>query len=142
MKTLLLGVCWVVLSLTSCNSSRNLVQLSDVKWVLESMDGKSLQMKENDKEVFIEFNGTDKRASGMAGCNRFFGAYEMEGTKLNFSQMGSTRMACPEMETETSFFQVLDRTDAYVIKEHQLSFLQKGKVIAVFKAKPEEKKHE
>ena len=134
MKRYLFLISLVVLGLVSCNSSKNMVKLTDVKWVLETLDGNKPEMKESGNEVFIRLNGTEKRISGMAGCNRFFGNYEMEGKKLKFSHMGSTRMACPDMEIESVFFKMLEDTDSFVIKDNKLSLMQKGKVLAVFKS--------
>lgn len=70
MKTILFLIL-IGLGVTACNSSRNIVKLTGVKWVLEKLDGKPLQMKENGNKVYIHFNDTEKRADGMAGCNRF-----------------------------------------------------------------------
>lgn len=53
--------------------------------------------------------------------------------------MGATRMTCPDQETETGFFRILENTDAFRIRDRQLSLLQKGKVLALFKGKPVEK---
>lgn len=135
MKVLLMLACLLPFGMFSCNSSRNMVTLADVKWELASMEGKEIQIKEGAvRNVFIQFDEKEKRASGMAGCNRFFGGYEMDGSKLKFSHMGATRMACPEMNVETAFFKVLEDTDNYIIKEHQLILRQKDKVLAVFKS--------
>ena len=62
----------------------------------------------------------------------FFGGYEADGNKLKFSHMGATRMTCPDQETETGFFRILENTDAFRIRDRQLSLLQKGKVLALF----------
>ena len=79
------------------------------------------------------------KLSGVGGCNRFFGNYEMESSRLKFSPMGATRMACPDLQTETEFFQMLDGVDGYSIKDNKLSFLSKNKVVAVFKKAEEAK---
>ena len=48
-------------------------------------------------------------------------------------------MACPDLQTETEFFQMLDGVDGYSIKDNKLSFLSKNKVVAVFKKAEEGK---
>ena len=63
----------------------------------------------------------------------------MESSRLKFSPMGATRMACPDLQTETEFFQMLDGVDGYSIKDNKLSFLSKNKVVAVFKNAEEAK---
>ena len=45
--------------------------------------------------AFVRF-GAEGKVSGSGGCNRFFGQYEIEGTKLTLSRLGSTRKACPD----------------------------------------------
>lgn len=140
MKTLIL-ICCMAVAIVACNPSGNGLKLTGNKWVLENLDGKKVEWKEGEKEVFIQFDGEKKRVSGMAGCNRFFGEYELDGQKLKFSKMGATRMACPDLEKEAEFFKMLEATDNYAIKDHQLSLMQKNKVLAVFKGEklPEEK---
>lgn len=126
---------------TACTSSKNIVKLSGIKWELQSINGKAIQLKDNSSEVFIQFNETEKRANGRAGCNRFFGNYEMDGDLLKFSPMGATRMACPDLEIESDFFKMIELVDHFSIKNNQLLFMQKGKVLAEFK-KGEELKNE
>lgn len=132
MKKLLFFFCLVAFALVSCKSSKTIVPLTGVKWVALTIDGKKLQLKETTNEVSIQFNEAEKRVNGLAGCNRFFGGYEVDGNKLKFSHMGATRMACPDMDIEQVFFKVLEDTDSYSIKDNKLSLLQKEKVLAVF----------
>ena len=53
--------------------------------------------------------------------------------RLKIFLMGGEREACPDLQTETEFFQMLDGVDGYSIKDNKLSFLSKNKVVAVFK---------
>lgn len=135
MKTIVV-VILIGIGMISCNSSRNMVKLTGVKWVLENLEGKPLQMKENGNKVYIHFNDAEKRADGMAGCNRFFGAYELDGMTLKFSQMGATRMSCPDMNVETAFFKMLENTDRFEIKERKLLLMHGNQVLAEFKEEP------
>ncbi len=130
----MLWICSLLLVMGACHSSKNTVKLTGVKWVLEKMNGEKIQTKETDNEMFIQFNEADKQVNGKAACNRFFGGYEMDGRKLNFSQMGATRMTCPDINIESEFFKILENTDNYEIKDHQLFLRQKDKVLAVFKS--------
>lgn len=43
----------------------------------------------------------DGTASGMSGCNRFTGRYELTGEGLAFGPLAMTRMACPEPQSAT-----------------------------------------
>jgi heat shock protein HslJ len=61
--------------------------------------------------AFVRF-GAEGKVSGSGGCNRFFGQYDTEGTKLALSRLGSTRKACAPslMDLERSFLGTLQET--------------------------------
>lgn len=67
----------------------------------------------------------DGRASGFAGCNRWFGAVEASGDSVRFTGVGATRMACeePMMTIESGFLGALERTRAYRIEGETLILL-------------------
>lgn len=50
--------------------------------------------------------------------------------------MGSTRMACPDMEVESAFFKMLENTDRFEIKDHTLLLMNRNQVLAEFKSEP------
>jgi len=62
-------------------------------------------------ERFLRFGG-DGRVSGSAGCNRFTGPYERDGTRLSLGPLATTRRMCPSevMEAEQAFLSALSRT--------------------------------
>ena len=132
-------ICMAGCMLFACRSSRSDVALTGTKWVLESLEGQKVEMKVANNEIVMQFNDGEKRVTGMAGCYRFFGGYEMDGNKLKFSHMGATRMTCPDREAEARFFKILESTDAFQLEDEHLSLLQKGKVLALFKKKSVEK---
>lgn len=139
MKNLLWLVCLTLIGV-GCNSSKNIAKLNDVKWDLKVLNGKDIKLTDSNSEIYIQFNEAEKRVSGRGGCNRFFGNYEMDGDKLKFSPMGATRMACPDLQTENEFFQMLDTVDTYSIKDGLLSLKSKGNVVSVFFKAEEPKK--
>ena len=59
--------------------------------------------------------GEDGRVSGHGGCNSFGGGYTLNGRKVTFSQMFSTRMACPGeiMTVEHNFLQALEKAERF-----------------------------
>lgn len=125
--------CFVTVLAISCKSAKESVSLTGVKWVVESLNGKDVKLKEGQSEVFVTFDATEKKVFGRAGCNRFFGNYEQQESTLTFSGMGATKMACPDMDIETSFFKVLEDTKSFVIKNDRLSLKDSNNVIAIFK---------
>ncbi len=69
---------------------------------------------ENGAPIYMRFAAGGK-VSGNAGCNRFFGAYKVEGATLTFSPLAATRKACPEplMTIERKFLDTLEATHAF-----------------------------
>ncbi|WP_421683806.1 META domain-containing protein [Stutzerimonas urumqiensis] len=61
--------------------------------------------------------GTEGRAYGNAGCNHWFGTYSLDGTQIDFSDIGSTRMACDPliMKQENDFLDTLSRVERWDI---------------------------
>ena len=62
----------------------------------------------DDVELYVQFE-TDGELAGFAGCNRFFGSYELTDGALKIGPLGSTRMACPPDVTafEYSFIEAM-----------------------------------
>lgn len=61
--------------------------------------------------------GADGRAYGNGGCNHWFAPYTLEGDKLSFGKVGSTRKHCAEalMEQEHRFFESLQTVERWDI---------------------------
>ena len=59
----------------------------------------------------------DGRAYGNAGCNHWFAPYQLEGDKLTFGKVGSTRKLCAPalMEQEKRFLQSLETVQRWDI---------------------------
>lgn len=57
----------------------------------------------------------DGRAYGSAGCNHWFGPYQLEGQRLTFGELGSTRKLCAPalMEQEQRFLKTLADTQRW-----------------------------
>ena len=81
--------------------------------------------------------GDDGRVFGTAGCNRFFGSYDLapDGA-LTLSQVGSTQMACapPEMGQEDRFLSALGRADRVVIDGDRLTLVAGSDRLLTFHA--------
>ena len=98
-------------------------------------DAENPAFKEGDSFT-ITFSSKDSTIAGVGACNRFFGKFEVESCeKIDIKMGGSTMMACPNMEFEQPFFQVLEDADAYKFDDKftELKLLKDGKVSAEFK---------
>lgn len=69
------------------------------------------QRKVSANGPYLEFDREQERVSGSGGCNRFSGAFEVDGSSMRFSRIVSTRMACIDAErqrVESTFLRLLE----------------------------------
>jgi heat shock protein HslJ len=77
------------------------------------------------------------RLEGFSGCNRLFGSFTVDGTRLTFGPgIGMTRMACAgrgSAELESGFAQALQATARWRVEGTTLELLDEtGGVLAQF----------
>ncbi|RIJ34080.1 META domain-containing protein [Pontibacter oryzae] len=106
--------------------------IKDAYWSLVSLEGQDMQQPQNTKTAFIRFQERDDDVHGFTGCNKFFGKYEANEKNLVLSELGTTRMACPDMEQENKFLEVLGRVDSYRLSDNILTLYARGKAVATF----------
>ncbi|WP_269931609.1 YbaY family lipoprotein [Aminobacter sp. HY435] len=109
------------------------VSLFDRDWVAEDINGAAV----NEKAKPTLRVAVDGKVSGRGGCNGFFGSAKVDGSKVEFGQMGSTQMACEQqvMDQEHKFHQALDGAASFRIEQGKLVLTDKdGKDILRFAA--------
>lgn len=81
--------------------------------------------------------GAEGRASGSAGCNRYFASYQAEGSKLTLKGGGSTRMMCGGdgvMAQEQAYLRALDTVATVRIEADRLELrTAAGAPVAAFR---------
>ena len=130
----------LLLPLTSFNESEAgltvpaVAGIEDTKWQLVEVGSEPVSLLDGEKQPHIMLDSTQKKASGFAGCNNFFGGYELDSASLKFGPVGSTRMFCPDLQLslETEVFKALDQTSGWEIKDDVLLLLDGGDVLAQF----------
>ena len=96
--------------------------LSGTKWRLIEVNGKSVKSSD-DKDYFIDLDSNTGRFTGFVGCNTVMGSYVMkDATKLQFSNVGSTKMACPDGNVESKFMKMIEKVENYTIDGSNLYF--------------------
>ena len=86
-----------------------------------------------DHQATLAFLG-DSKISGTTGCNRFFGEFSVKGENLNFDNVGSTRMMCPDMAFETAFIDAVAKTCTFTINGDHLTLKDNsGNIVALLK---------
>jgi uncharacterized lipoprotein YbaY/heat shock protein HslJ len=119
----------------SCAPSTH-AKLLDTYWRLDKLGDVKVTPPRDRKEAHLILASAESRVNGNAGCNNFFGQYQTQDSKLSFSALGSTMMACPEgMDTEQAFLAVLGNTASYSISGLFLKLYDaEGTVLAVLEA--------
>lgn len=104
-------------------------------WKLTTLKGTPVTVSENQSEPHLVFH-TDGRVAGSDGCNRIMGNYTQDGSKLSFTQMASTMMACPNGNEQAQIFSTtLAEVASFHIAGDQLEVHDEtGGVIASFNA--------
>ncbi|MEL7557910.1 META domain-containing protein [Stutzerimonas chloritidismutans] len=116
-KTLLAGLAF--LSTTGC-SVEPLTLQNEVTYIAEWIGDDPVVGR---NPVSLTFS--EDRAYGNAGCNHWFASNQLDGQKLRFSEIGSTRKMCPEhlMKQEQHFLELLSQIERWdVSRIDQLRF--------------------
>lgn len=127
------AICAVAL-MTSCMSSKKTAQTVDLtgEWNIVTVDGEKI---ENEKAPFIGLDMNGKRVYGSAGCNRMMGGFELDSVqagKIHFSQIATTRMMCPDMDTEHKILGALNKVEGYSGTENSVELTDaEGKTVIV-----------
>lgn len=126
-----------LLMMAACSSGMKNVPLEGTQWKLAKMEEIPAAALFVEEDSFtLTFDAAEHRVSGRTNCNRFFGSYEIEDDKIDFDQMGMTRMACLDMQYEDSFVRMLDEVDRFEVKGDELMLYDGLIPLATFKAQP------
>lgn len=104
--------------LGSCGTGKQVnskVSPVEGEWNIVEVDGKAVNM-ESGSSPTIGFDVLNHRIYGNSGCNRMMGSFEIipsNSRSLVFGQIGSTRMACPDMATEKNVLAAMDKVKSY-----------------------------
>jgi heat shock protein HslJ len=98
------------------------LRLHDI-WALSSVDGIPYEPEDNPdtKHPILEINLTEQRVMGNDGCNNFSGGMTTAGDDgLQFNQMASTRMACPDQTLSNRLIAALQEVRSYQLEGLEL----------------------
>lgn len=140
MKHLILVSIAIIFVAMGCKSTKGNNDSDDEslygkKWILTELNGQKIDsINANESVIFMTIDKEEMRINGNSGCNKFFGEVEQgEKQVIRFSQMGSTKMACPNMDEEVLFLSMLDETRSFTIEGKSLSLSnENAEVIATF----------
>ena len=120
-------------STKSANNTTDINQLFGKQWKLIEVDNQIVP--ENSKAGFMLTE--DNKVSGNTGCNIINGQFEkMKTQSIKFSQMATTRMACPDdiNLVETKFLAAINSSTSWKIENDVLSLMSGNTIVAKLKA--------
>jgi dipeptidyl aminopeptidase/acylaminoacyl peptidase/heat shock protein HslJ len=88
--------------------------------------GTSWQLADN-AAITMQFDN-NANVSGRGGCNRYSGQARIDGSKITFGPLVTTRMACPgeAMKQEQEFLAALGKAERYALQGSSLSLFIQG----------------
>lgn len=97
-------------------------RLHDI-WVMQEIKGVEVKKENLLKGLPVfEFYLNDMRFSGHSGCNQLAGKISIEGNKITFGDITTTKMACPDMHIEQEILSALSgKTHIYKIEKLKLT---------------------
>jgi heat shock protein HslJ len=102
--------------------------LEGTVWDLIEMNGKPVAER---GAATLEF--AEESAGGVGFCNYFFASYEQDGASLTIREIGSTLMACPDLESEGEYFATLEKVASSRVDGENLVLLsEEGDTLLVF----------
>jgi heat shock protein HslJ len=109
---------------------------SGKRWVLMEMKGVPVQLSGGGRDASLEFSWADKRFTGNGGCNKLNGIYELKGKKdIQFKDISSTKMACPDLAFENTFLETLRDVDGWEQEENRLLLKDNKKTVLVLQSR-------
>ena len=122
-----------VIGIFSLSAAAQVNRLNGEQWNLTHLNGQPVR----NTRAFIEVNTDNKRLTGNAGCNRIFGSVTANRNSIDFSGIGSTRMACTDrgvMQLENELLRTLERVTSYQANGRVLKLFRGRRIVAQFKS--------
>jgi len=94
------------------------------EWIVNSIDGLDSPFS---GRVTLRFSTDPNTISGRAACNMFTAGYNLGENQITFDQVASTKMMCPDMNTERAFFSALAKVTSYRLQDGNLILLENEK---------------
>jgi len=120
----------------TCGARFSTAALENTYWKLLRLGDQPVIVSSDRPEPYLRLVPEGRKAQGFAGCNQLLGTYELEGQKLRFVHLATTRMACLDgMEPEQAFLSALESTARWnILGEHLELYDSGGTLLARFEA--------
>lgn len=125
-----------ILLIVSCSSDKKnpTDAINNFDWNVTQIGGISTFERTPTFQIKIENN----KIEGSTGCNRFFGNISLEGHKMSVQNVGATKMACNDMQTEIAFLKALKNVTHFEIEKDKLKLLSEDSKVLMYLKKSSE----
>jgi heat shock protein HslJ len=104
-------------------------QITDRRWYILTMHGDEMALPEGGERPWMEFS--DGHVQGFTGCNNLMGSVTIENDRILFSEIGSTKKYCPELQQlERSILDMMAEVNTYSIEDGALTLWQGTRELA------------
>lgn len=120
---------------------KRLDPLAGSQWQLASFGAPDAVWPPSEGSVITLAFDDDGRVAGSSGCNSYGGSYTLTSETIQFSQLFSTKRACPDtvlMEQEARYLMILGSASRYSLADDQLTIVTNGGGRLVFQPLPQE----
>ncbi|MBK8226413.1 MAG: META domain-containing protein [Flavobacteriales bacterium] len=124
----------ITLSANKCvkKAGPDLAAMKEKKWVVETLNGLRPELPDGAERPWLKLAGD--QLQGFGGCNNLMGSYVLDGGKLSFSGIGSTKKYCEGIQpTENAVKEMLGKVDSFKLDGDQLRLLGGGKELAALR---------
>src|SRR6266498_3776236 len=90
-----------------------------------------VQLSGTRRDAYLTFRPEEKRFSGNGGCNSISGNYTIDKNKINFSDITSTKMSCPDISFENAFLQLLDQVNRYEVSGNTILLKNGNEILLI-----------
>lgn len=141
MKYFIWMICLGLIGFSACKTAQTTknksLTLTDKYWRLTTLNDLAISKDPAaTREMHMILKQEGLKINGNAGCNSFFGTFELKANNgISFGKLGSTMMACKDMQLESQFLEALTKANIYSINGNQLSLLKDNIVLAKFEGR-------
>ncbi len=113
----------------------NLDKIENTKWELVEIAGESVDVPPGSPLPGFRLNPQGKSLRGFGGCNRMMGSYTLNGNRLSFASIATTRRFCEETQgLEERFVQALGQVKTFKINGDMLELYGDFGLLATLRA--------
>src|SRR5687768_5216118 len=118
-----------LITITAVSAFAQSERIGTRQWKLVHLNGTNVA---SSSKAYLELSAEQTRFTGNTGCNRMFGSVTVQGRRVDFSNIGTTRMACLQprvRQVETAFVRGLENVDRFRQRGNSLELYDRNRLV-------------